>query len=256
MGLLDKERLNKLRQKQETTFVPIFFHRPLAILMLIPTADIPWVTPNRLTTLNILMRLVAAALIWPQALGGMADTTASLWACAILWNVGGAVDAMDGALARYRGCGSNFGRFYDKVSDRLVTLVMMMAVSARAFYATDDVLYVLLAMAYVAVMSATSVAKWIELGTQPGGDKAQDPHEHSAPERGVGDWIAYVVRKLPTALFVSEMDLPLWGAIAVLGGWEHHLILYLTATSVPYGLFAIARRALRVYRDVAPTAGD
>ncbi|MCH2111033.1 MAG: hypothetical protein MK135_17075, partial [Polyangiaceae bacterium] len=61
--LLAPERLARLRQKQESTFTPIFLHRPMAILLLIPTADIPWVTPDRLTTLNIILRVVAAFLI-------------------------------------------------------------------------------------------------------------------------------------------------------------------------------------------------
>ncbi len=249
MSWLDKERLAKLRQKQESAFTPVFLHRPMAILLLIPIADWKFVTPNGLTTANILMRLVAAFLLWPVQLGGLAPSLALTWTAVILWHLGGALDAADGALARYRGQGSAFGRFYDKVSDRLVTLVMMLAIVSRAFYATDELIYVLLGMAYVAVMSATSVAKWIELGMEAerATAKAADPQEVEAPERSFGDWLIYLGKKFPNLLFVTEMDLPLWGSVAVLLGWEHWLLVYLACTSVPYGLVAIARRARRVW---------
>lgn len=249
MSWLDPERLAKLRQKQESAFTPVFLHRPMAILFLIPTADIQWITPNRLTTANIVMRLIAALLLWPAQLGGLEPSMLNVWIAVALWHFGGALDAADGALARYRGKGSAFGRFYDKVSDRLVTLVMMLAISARAFYATDDLLYVLLGMTYVAVMSATSVAKWIELGMEAerATAKAADPQEVEAPERTAGDWAVYLLKKLPNLLFVTEMDLPLWGSVAVIMGWEHWLLVYLACTTVPYGLVAIARRARRVW---------
>src|SRR5690606_31489114 len=146
MSLLDPERLARLRQKQESAFTPVFLHRPMAILLLIPTADLAFVTPNRLTTLNIIFRLVAAYLLWPVELGGPQGSLASTWAAVIVWHLGGALDAADGALARYRGAGSEFGRFYDKVSDRLVTLVMMLALVSRAFFATNELTYVLLGM--------------------------------------------------------------------------------------------------------------
>ena len=251
-ALLDPERIARLRQKQEVAFTPVFLHRPLAILFLIPTADIPWITPNRLTTVNIFMRLVTAALIWPEALGGLPQSSATLWTAIFLWHAGATLDAADGALARYRGKGSAFGRFYDKISDRLITLVLMTALAARAFVVEGEILYVFAAMIYVALMSACSVAKWIELGLeaeQKEASKAEDPGEVEAPKRTIGDWLRYLMVSASHAVAVTEMDLPLWGSIAILIGHEDWLLLYLGAYAIPYTLIAIGSRAYRIHRS-------
>ena len=123
-GWLAPERLARLRQKLELSFMPIFLHRPLAILLLIPTADLPWVTPNRLTTVSVLLRFAVAALLWPEAWGGPADSAALIWTAVAFWHLGCVLDAADGTLARYRGESTLFGRYYDKISDRLVTLAL------------------------------------------------------------------------------------------------------------------------------------
>ncbi|MCA9528978.1 MAG: CDP-alcohol phosphatidyltransferase family protein [Myxococcales bacterium] len=251
-----RARLARLRQKQESSFVPIFLHRPMAILLLLPIVEVKWVTPNRLTTASVLMRVVAAAMLWPAAWGGLADTPAVLWGAAVLWNLGGAVDAADGALARYRGTSSAFGRFYDKVSDRLLTLCFMVALSGRAMIATGEVRYVYIAMVYVAMMSASSVAKWIEIGIVAGrGDgDAGDPSERSAPARGLVGWLKYWLWSLRTVFIMTEMDLPLWGSIAVLTHRETWLFHYLAVITVPYALITVVLRARRLYLLDRPPA--
>ncbi|MAQ16594.1 MAG: hypothetical protein CMN30_17595 [Sandaracinus sp.] len=245
-----KERLARLRQKQETSFTPIFFHRPAAILVLLPLVEIQAVTPNRLTTVSILLRLAAAALLWPAEWGGLAESGLVLWSAAILWNFGGILDAADGALARYRGTSSAFGRFYDKVSDRLITLVFMVVLSARAMLETGDVRYVFVAFVYVALMSASSVAKWVEVGivAEAQGAKGADPAERPAEARSAGEWAVYLLWSLRTLFVVTEMDLPLWGSIAVLFDLEHWLFVYLAVFALPYTLGAIGVRAVRIYR--------
>ena len=251
-----RERFARLRQKQETSFTPIFFHRPAAILLLLPLVEIAAVTPNRLTTVSILMRFAAAGLLWPEAWGGPSESTALLWSAAALWNLGGILDAADGALARYRGTSSAFGRFYDKVSDRLITLVFMVVLSARAMIETGDVRYVFVAFVYVALMSASSVAKWVELGivAEQARAKGTDPAERPAEARSAKDWALYLLWSLRTILVITEMDLPLWGSIAVLLDLEHWLFVYLGIFSVPYTLGAIGVRAVRLYRMDAAAA--
>jgi phosphatidylglycerophosphate synthase len=249
---LDPQRLARLRQKQENSFTPVFLHRPMAILLLIPLADVPWITPNRLTTLSVLMRFVAAYLIWPEALGGLHETPALLWTTVALWHLGGALDAADGTLARYRGTGSLFGRYYDKVSDRLITLCLVLALSARVYERTGQVHFVLLAMVYVALMSATSVAKWIDLGLQfemnRGAETVADPGEHPAPQRTPLQWVGFLVWSLRYVFVVTEMDLPLWGSIALLTAHEDWLFYYLAGFSIPYALYTVVNRGARLAR--------
>lgn len=256
---LDPERLARLRQKQENSFTPVFLHRPMAILLLIPLADVPWITPNRLTTLNVLMRFVVAYLIWPESLGGPAQSPALLWTAVGLWHLGGSLDAADGTLARYRGTGTLFGRYYDKVSDRLVTLSLVLSLSARVFERTGQVHFVLLAMTYVALMSATSVAKWIDLGLQfeinRDAEKVADPGERPAPKRTPLEWAVYLLWSLRYAFVVTEMDLPLWGSVALLTAHEDWLFYYLAAFSVPYALYTVIRRGVRLARTEAEYRG-
>lgn len=243
--MLDPARLSKLRQKQENSFTPIFLHRPLAILFLIPTADVPWVTPNRITTVSVMMRFVTAYLILPARFGGPVPSTANLvWAVA-LWHLGSVLDAMDGALARYRGQSSAFGRYYDKISDRVISLVLVLALALRPFDRAGDILPLVLGMIYVSLTGTTSTAKWIDLGIRAElklGADAKDPLEREAPRRTLGQWLLYLLWSLRTVFVVTEMDLPLWGSVAVLTGYEPWLFYYLGLFIVPYALITLVIR--------------
>lgn len=247
---LAPERLARLRQKQESSFTPIFLHRPLAILALIATADVQWITPNRITLVSTLMRFVTAALLWPEQMGGFKETPATLWGAIVLWHVGSVMDAMDGALARYRGQSSGFGRYIDKVPDRLISLSLVLALAARAYVSTEEVGYVMLGMIYVCITGVTSTAKWIELGIraelEPGGN-AKDPIEVAAPKRSALGWVRYWLWSLRTIFVVTEMDLPLWGSVAVVLGKEHWLLVYLAAYIVPYASVTLVVRGKRLW---------
>lgn len=252
-GWLDPQRIARLRQKQETTFVPIFLHRPIAILLLIPLADIQWITPNRLTTVSILLRLFVAYLIWPESMGGPVESIGVIWTAIGLWHLGSALDAADGTLARYRGQTSLFGRYYDKVSDRITTLSIVLALAARVYVQTQEVLYVMLAMIYVALISATGVAKWIDLGLrvelQEKNQNVSDPNEVPAPQRSLRGWLYYILTRLSFAIVVTELDLPLWGSIAMLTHREDWLFIYLGVFIVPYSFVALGKRGYLIYRD-------
>lgn len=250
-GLLDPARIARLRQKQETAFAPIFLHRPLAILFLIPTADIRWITPNRLTTISILMRLVTAWLMLPERFYGPAESTTTLVVAAVLWQLGCVLDAMDGALARYRGASSALGRYYDKVSDRVLSLALVIALTLRPLARDDELLPLVLGAIYVSLTGTLSVAKWIEIGIKAdmkilGG--SADPEEVGAPRRTLLDWLKYLAWSSRTAIVVSEVDLPLWGSIALLTGTEKWLFYYLGAFIVPYSLGALFVRGYRLHR--------
>jgi phosphatidylglycerophosphate synthase len=250
-GWLAPDRLARLRQKQETSFTPIFLHRPLAILFLIPTADVRWITPNGLTTVSILMRLVTAYLILPEAFYGPEESPLTLWTAFALWHLGSVLDAMDGALARYRGLSTAFGRYYDKVSDRVISLALVLALALRPLAATGDVLPLILGAIYVSLTGTASVAKWIEIGILADlkvGGGAADPEETDAPKRSLIDWAKYLLWSARTAPVVTEVDLPLWGSIALVTGLETWLFYYLGAFIVPYTLGALTVRALRLRR--------
>jgi len=250
-GWLDPARIARLRQKQETSFTPIFFHRPLAILFLIPTADLAFVTPNGLTTVSILMRVAAAWLMLPEKYFGPVESAWTLWGAFALWHLGSVLDAMDGALARYRGLSTAFGRYYDKVSDRVISLALVLALTSRPLAESGEIFPLVLGAIYVSLTGTASVAKWIEIGIKadmkiPGG--AADPEEVAAPKRSIGDWLRYLAWSARTAIVVTEVDLPLWGSIALVTGKVSWLFYYLGAFIVPYTLGALFVRGYRLHR--------
>lgn len=255
-SLLDPARIAKLRQKQDDAFVSIFLHRPLAILFLIPTADLRFITPNRITWASIVVRFAAAYLFLPARFHGPVESTATIASAIGLWHLGMVLDCMDGSLARYRQTGSGFGRFLDKVSDRIVGLLMVLALSLRAFDATGDVVPVALAMIYVSLTGTASTAKWIELGLYADAEsKAHDPLEVAAPDRTLVDWLKYGLYSLRTIIVPTEMDLSLWGSIAVVLHLEPYLFYYLAFFIIPHTCAALTTRALRIRRhDLASSA--
>jgi phosphatidylglycerophosphate synthase len=250
--LLNPERLAKLRQKQENSFTPIFLHRPLAIAFLVLFADVPFVTPNRLTTVSIGLRALVAYLILPTEWGGPVASSATLWMAIALWHFGCVLDAADGALARYRGRGTAFGRYYDKISDRVLSLLLMLSVAGRAYVHTEQPLVLVLTTVYISLIGVTSTAKWIHLGIQAemtvDTKGACDPLERPAPKRTLKEWLAYVAFSLRTLPVVTEMDLPLWASVAMLFGREDWLIYYLAAFAIPYTLGTLCIRGVQLYR--------
>jgi len=250
-SLLDPARIARLRQKQELAFAAIFLHRPLAILFLIPTADLPFITPNRITTVSVLMRFVTAWLMLPERFGGPVESTATIVWAIVLWHLGSVLDAMDGTLARYRGKGTAFGRYYDKVSDRIISLALVLSLASRPFVESGNLVPIFLGAMYVSLTGTASVAKWIEIGIRAdygvaGG--AADPEEVAAPDRTALDWVKYLGSKLLTVFVVTEIDLPLWGTIALATGTEDWLFYYLGAFIVPYTLGALVLRGYRIHQ--------
>ena len=70
----------------------------------------------------------------------------------------------------------------------------------------------------------------------------------SAPARTPLQWAIYLVWSLRYAFVVTEMDLPLWGSIALLTRHEDWLFYYLAAFSVPYALYTVYARGANVVR--------
>jgi phosphatidylglycerophosphate synthase len=80
-----------------------------------------WVTPNHLTTLRLVVGLVAAAALMPGSYG---------WSniAALLLIVSNFLDHTDGELARMSGKTSRIGHLYDLASDAVVTILLFIAI--------------------------------------------------------------------------------------------------------------------------------
>jgi CDP-diacylglycerol---glycerol-3-phosphate 3-phosphatidyltransferase len=99
------------------------------------------ITPNTITVIGVVITLAAAVLI------------ASGWLLvgAAVLTAGSLLDAVDGALARAQGGGTQFGSFLDSTLDRVSEAILYIGVAAWFLFARDEpawpVLLVLVALA-------------------------------------------------------------------------------------------------------------
>jgi phosphatidylglycerophosphate synthase len=86
------------------------------------------VTPNTITTIGLLLNIVAAAIFIVGALyGARGDLSHIGWGCA-MFLFAGLFDMLDGQVARYGNMASKYGALYDSVLDRYSELVMFLGI--------------------------------------------------------------------------------------------------------------------------------
>ncbi len=107
--------------KTDDGFVAVFFSARIANWLLSRIGDRP-ITPNQVTALAVLTKLLAAALYatgrWP-----------ALFLGAVLVQGSFVLDCLDGQLARHRGQTSGFGEWLDFMSDCLGDLVLIAGIA-------------------------------------------------------------------------------------------------------------------------------
>ena len=132
----------------------IFFSRPAATLCLYPIADIPWVTPNLLTYINIpfMVAFVVAC--------GIGTPTAFLVA-AVLNLIVNVIDAMDGHLARYRKMSSQFGAYMDKTLDHIRWAATFITLGWVTMEHTGSMVYLFLGIITALAITLKAYIWWI-----------------------------------------------------------------------------------------------
>jgi phosphatidylglycerophosphate synthase len=96
--------------------IDVWVHRPLGYVLAKASYPLPFVSPNLLTLISILLGLGTGALLliddvpWHMQLAALALFSATIFDCS------------DGQLARMRGTSSAFGRMLDGCADIVVTL--------------------------------------------------------------------------------------------------------------------------------------
>src|SRR4051812_33735710 len=126
---MNRERLKRIRNFQSQDWYPAIVIRPITILVMLVIADWQFLTPNRLTTVANLVKLVALYLILQP----------DHWILAVIMlQLGILFDHLDGTLARYRGTFTKFGSFYDKVSDILTWNALVLATGWQAERMTGE----------------------------------------------------------------------------------------------------------------------
>lgn len=251
---MDRERLRRIRNFQSDDWYPALFIRPISIGIMLLVADWKFLTPNRLTTLANLCKLACAWLIFDGT------TTRAIVAAVVLLQLGLVFDHLDGTLARYRRTFTKLGSFYDKVSDFITWFPIAAAIGWRAYAATGEAYYLVLALASAYALGALGYMKWLvtaESERLRWLEARSDPVAAVArrtaliaiappPERTRTDWIRWFLRMAPMFLKFEETDLYLWVSIGLLIGREDLLCWLLFASQMGMLLAMLIKRTREI----------
>jgi phosphatidylglycerophosphate synthase len=251
---VNRDRLRRIRNWQSSEFYARLVMRPLAILVMLVVADWRWLTPNLVTSLGNLAKLTGAALL-------VLDHREYAVAAAIAIQVGLLLDHLDGTIARYRGCGTMFGAFYDKVSDAVTWLAITGAVGWAAYLESGDARLPLAAVASAYSLLALGYMKWIIVAEQKQADwldamrmrdrgsrsrlaeAAAAPVSHAPPSRTARQWAVWLGSSLGRAFLFEEVDLFFWIGLGLVTGELTLLCWLLVVSQLVQLVIMIVKRA-------------
>ena len=119
--MLDKQKIQDAIKKKDGWWASIFSGQ-IANIFLCFVADVKWITPNWVTTFSLFTCVIATAFISVGLL-------IFLIIGAVLVQLVFILDCLDGQLARYRGQSSNFGAWYDRITDRIKDFLIYFSIS-------------------------------------------------------------------------------------------------------------------------------
>ena len=128
--LPDREKIKNAVKKKDGWWASIFSGQ-VANILLIFISDIKWITPNRVTTFSLFTCIIAAVFI-------SVGVPIFLIVGAILVQLVFILDCLDGQLARYREQSSNFGAWYDRVTDRIKDFLIYFSIAFGHFRIYQD----------------------------------------------------------------------------------------------------------------------
>lgn len=120
-----KKKLKDAIKKKDGWWATLFSGKAANFLLRF-IADEEWITPNCVTTSSLFICILACAFI-------SVGTHLYLAIGGILLQLVFVVDCLDGQLARYRNQCSNFGAWYDRVTDRLKDFLIYFSIALGYF---------------------------------------------------------------------------------------------------------------------------
>ena len=186
-----------LAAARDSAFWGIVVARPIARAILQVVAEQRWLTPNRVTVASLACCFGAAGVI---AAGGSAVLAI------VLIGIRSVLDSMDGQLARYRACGSNFGSYLDKVSDLFAWGALLAALGIRAYAASPTTPMLLLPCIGAILLATCGFALWLSRALAP---------STAAPVRPTQLGFAAWAKSLWRIVLFEEPDFYLWIAHAI-----------------------------------------
>jgi phosphatidylglycerophosphate synthase len=244
---VDRERLKRIRNWQSSEFYARLVMRPLSIVIMLVVADWRWLTPNLVTTLANVAKLVGAALI----LLGHREHALS---AALVLQLGLLLDHLDGTIARYRKCGTALGAFYDKVSDAVTWGAIMAAIGYVAYRDSGDVWLPICAVGSAYALLVLGYMKWIVAAatTLARRTPVQAP-SLEPPTRTPRQWALWFASSVARVVLFEEVDLFFWIGVALLVDRLDLLIWLLAITQGAQLVIMLVKRGLEARRlDVEP----
>ncbi|EPH46669.1 CDP-alcohol phosphatidyltransferase family protein [Streptomyces aurantiacus] len=136
--------VRRITHKKRDAWWTVLLVDPVATPLVRLTARHTGITPNQITWGAFVLGLGSAVCFafgdWRWLVLG-----------AVIYHLSFVLDCMDGKVARLTGTGSVFGAWLDFVFDRIRVMVCGVALMGGQYARTDDVLYIWLAMAVVAL---------------------------------------------------------------------------------------------------------
>ncbi len=235
-------KLTRLRNWQSHEFWVRLFARPLSIVLLYPVADVPWVTPNLLTHIGNLFFAGAIAAMWLDA-----------WIlAAVLLQLHLVFDNMDGTLARYRRCGTQFGSYYDKISDYFGISAMFLTVGWLAYLQDPTRPHLIVVGALIAISEILmGYSKWLtvatrlKVGKSPGSARSG---EVPPPARTPAQWALWVLDSVARIVLFEEVDYFFWVGLALIIGRLDWVVYLLALVRTGAMLGTVAVRGFEMWR--------
>jgi phosphatidylglycerophosphate synthase len=230
------ERRRLLRSRFNSEWWSIFFGGPIGNFLNALIADVRWITPNSLTVLGFLCKMVACPLLlWRHDLAAI-----------VLLQLNTVCDCMDGSLARYRGTSSVLGSYLDKVTDAIGMVAVTACVGLRVFQDTGD-LNAFLAVAFAGVSHVIRgyvywVVSHIEASRAVAKRSAGVDDRVDFRDLPLRARLMLYVKAFPRIFVFAESDLYFWIGLGFLGGWAREICYLLGgATAVWFVIVLVVR---------------
>lgn len=234
-----RERYRLLRSRWNEEWWSIVFGGPVGNVLNALIADVRWITPNALTVVGFLCKLVGGPLLLVRS--PSADAAA-----VVLLQLNTVFDCMDGSLARYRKASSVLGGYLDKVTDAIGMTVVFAAVGWRVYLDTGDAAAVLVAFAVATSLVIRGYVYWVVAHLERearieapsvGVDKRVD-----FSTLGPGARFVLYLKSMPKVLAFAESDLYFWLGLGVVLGRLREVVYGLgVATGIWFILIMAAR---------------
>jgi len=260
------QRLHGLRNYQSDDFWAMVFARPMTILLLLPLADRPGVTPDRITLASGVLKLLGMVML--VLLPGYSAGVAA----AVLINLGLVADNMDGTLARYRRGGTYYGYFVDKALDFCGLALLFLAMGLRAHHKYGTVESLLLPTMGFMGAAVAAYTKWVcnkvlddislkkaALAGQTEGYVAKRIAPYygvEPPTRNLGDWVRFFWQAVKSIKNFNEVDVYFFLALALVLGREWVFtgvmagVYALGLVAAPLSFYAKIRKAEQDLRNL------